>query len=93
MGLSTRPTRRCLYQDMTAMTQRRQRTPETEQTDRTPLTLSELCKELSISRSTFYAWRASRRAPLCIKLPNGEIRVRRSDLNSWLQSREDGDIP
>lgn len=58
-------------------------------TERVPLTLAEVCAELNVSRSTFYAWRATRQAPRCIKLPNGAIRVRRSDLDDWLQGRED----
>jgi excisionase family DNA binding protein len=53
------------------------------------LTLAEVCEELSISRSTFYDWRAKRRAPRCIKLPNGDLRIRRSDLDHWLDDRED----
>ncbi|MFI2633188.1 helix-turn-helix transcriptional regulator [Streptomyces collinus] len=56
---------------------------------RTMLTLAELCEELAISRSTFYDWRAKRRAPRCIKLPNGDLRIRRSDLEHWLDDRED----
>ncbi|MEU9010956.1 helix-turn-helix domain-containing protein [Streptomyces sp. NPDC048479] len=54
------------------------------------LTLAEVCKELRISRSTFYDWRAKKRAPRCIKLPNGDLRVRRSALDHWLDDREDG---
>ncbi|MFF1638400.1 helix-turn-helix transcriptional regulator [Streptomyces sp. NPDC058246] len=53
------------------------------------LTLAEVCVELKISRSTFYDWRAKRRAPRCIKLPNGDLRIRRSDLDHWLDDRED----
>ncbi|MEO3853648.1 helix-turn-helix domain-containing protein [Acrocarpospora sp. B8E8] len=53
------------------------------------LTLAEVCAELRISRSTFYEWRAKRCAPPCIKLPNGNLLVRRSDLDRWLESRED----
>ncbi|MCA2227407.1 helix-turn-helix transcriptional regulator [Nonomuraea aurantiaca] len=53
------------------------------------LTLSELCTELQISRSTFYDWRQKGRAPRCITLPNGSLRVRRTDLESWLNARED----
>ncbi|MFB7307814.1 helix-turn-helix transcriptional regulator [Streptomyces sp. NPDC056192] len=53
------------------------------------LTLPEVCEELGISPSTFYDWRAKGRAPKCIKLPNGGIRVRRSVLESWLNDRED----
>ncbi|EDY61121.1 MULTISPECIES: helix-turn-helix domain-containing protein [Streptomyces] len=56
---------------------------------RNMLTLAEVCEELKISRSTFYDWRAKRRAPRCIKLPNGDLRIRRSDLDIWLDDRED----
>ncbi|MFJ4731579.1 helix-turn-helix transcriptional regulator [Streptomyces sp. NPDC088770] len=56
---------------------------------RSMLTLAEVCEELSVSRSTFYDWRAKRRAPRCIKLPNGDLRIRRSDLEHWLDDRED----
>ncbi len=48
------------------------------------LTIPEVCDELGIARSTFYDWRASHRAPRCIKLPNGAIRVRRQDFETWL---------
>ncbi|WP_406395237.1 helix-turn-helix transcriptional regulator [Streptomyces sp. NBC_00887] len=54
------------------------------------LTLAEVCEELQISRSTFYDWRQKHRAPRCIKLPNGDLRVRRGDLDHWLDDREDG---
>lgn len=53
------------------------------------LTLAEICEDLKISRSTFYDWRAKGRAPRCIKLPNGDIRVRRSDYEHWLDDRGD----
>ncbi|MEU7163860.1 helix-turn-helix domain-containing protein [Streptomyces morookaense] len=53
------------------------------------LTIREICSELDISPSTFYDWRAKKRAPRCIKLPNGELRVRRSDYEHWLDGRED----
>lgn len=56
---------------------------------RSTLTLAEVCEELNVSRSTFYEWRAKRRAPRCIKLPNGDLRIRRSDLDHWLDDRED----
>ncbi|WP_327663305.1 MULTISPECIES: helix-turn-helix transcriptional regulator [unclassified Streptomyces] len=56
---------------------------------RDKLTLAEVCAELKISRSTFYDWRAKRRAPRCIKLPNGDLRIRRSDLDHWLDDHED----
>jgi predicted DNA-binding transcriptional regulator AlpA len=56
---------------------------------RNHLTLADLCAELDISRSTFYDWRAKGRAPKCIKLPNGELRIRRTELDRWLSSREE----
>lgn len=51
------------------------------------LTLAEVCAELRIERSTFYDWRAKGRAPKCLKLPNGEIRITRRDLDAWLETR------
>jgi predicted DNA-binding transcriptional regulator AlpA len=53
------------------------------------LSVGEVCAELQIASSTFYEWRTKGTGPRCIKLPNGQIRVRRSDLNSWLDARED----
>lgn len=53
------------------------------------LTVAAVCAELGISRSTFYDWRAARKAPRCIKLPNGSIRVRRADFEEWLTIHED----
>jgi excisionase family DNA binding protein len=53
------------------------------------LTIAQLCTELGISRSTFYEWRAKGRAPRCIKLPNGQIRIRRAEFERWLDSLEE----
>ncbi|MFF4949763.1 helix-turn-helix transcriptional regulator [Streptomyces chattanoogensis] len=53
------------------------------------LTIAWICEDLEISRSTFYDWRAKGRAPRCIKLPNGDLRIRRSDYEHWLDGRED----
>ncbi len=51
------------------------------------LTVPEVLAELGgVSRRTFYRWRELGHAPKCIKLPNGEIRVWRSDLAAWLDS-------
>lgn len=50
------------------------------------LTVDELCAELSVARRTFYEWRAKGVAPRCIKLPNGALRVPRSDLDDWLET-------
>lgn len=53
------------------------------------LSIAQLCKELGISRSTFYEWHAKGRAPRCIKLPNGQIRIRRAEFERWLESLEE----
>ncbi len=52
------------------------------------LTVTELCAELKVSRSTFYDWRQKRLAPRCIRLPNGGLRVSRRDLDAWLATQE-----
>ncbi|EHY90006.1 helix-turn-helix transcriptional regulator [Saccharomonospora azurea] len=57
-------------------------------TERRYLTLKAFCEELGVAKSTFYDWCAKGRAPRYIKLPNGEIRIRRTDLEAWLESRE-----
>ncbi|MEV4253257.1 helix-turn-helix domain-containing protein [Spirillospora sp. NPDC049652] len=57
---------------------------KTERPER--LTLAEVCAEIRISRSTFYEWRAKGRAPKCSKLPNGDLRVNRTDLDAWWAS-------
>jgi len=62
--------------------------PSTSRTRR-HLTIAEVCEELGVARSTFYDWRAARKAPRCIRLPNGDIRIRRADLEVWLKSLED----
>jgi excisionase family DNA binding protein len=54
------------------------------------LTVRELCAELKVSRSTFYDWRQKGRGPRCIRLPNGDLRIRRRDLDSWLGTQEIG---
>ena len=53
------------------------------------LTVDQLCAELQVARSTFYQWRQVGKAPRCIRLPNGAIRIRRDDLDAWLASLED----
>lgn len=53
------------------------------------LTLQAVCAELCISRSTFYDWRAKGTAPRCKKLPNGELRITRTELVRWFEALED----
>lgn len=61
----------------------------TSKAARRHLTIPEVCEELDISRSTFYDWRAKRKAPPCFKLPNGDLRIRRTDFEDWLSSLEE----
>ncbi|MET9249285.1 helix-turn-helix domain-containing protein [Nonomuraea sp. NPDC003709] len=39
-----------------------------------------------VSRRTFYRWREIGKAPEGFKLPNGELRIYRSEFTAWLQS-------
>ncbi len=51
------------------------------------LTVPQVLDELGgLSRRTFYRWRELGHAPKCIKLPNGEIRVWRTDFAAWLET-------
>jgi predicted DNA-binding transcriptional regulator AlpA len=54
------------------------------------LKLPEVLQELGLSRSAFYRLRARGKAPKCVKLPNGQIRIRRRDLDAWFSSYEEG---
>ncbi|MEU5821875.1 helix-turn-helix domain-containing protein [Streptomyces sp. NPDC047803] len=47
------------------------------------LKLPEVLAELGMSRAAFYRMRARAQGPRLIKLPNGQIRVRRTDLDAW----------
>lgn len=53
------------------------------------LTLAELLAELDIAKSTFFRWKATGQAPRMIKLPNGSLRIRRRDLDTWLAEHEE----
>jgi predicted DNA-binding transcriptional regulator AlpA len=59
------------------------------------LTLAQLLAELGdgedrpLPQSTFYDWRAKGRAPRAIKLPNGSLRFRRSEVDRWLKRYEE----
>lgn len=68
--------------------QHRERGDTTVSKPRERLTIAEVCAELKISRSTFYEWKAKGRAPRCHKLPNGELRITREDLEAWFDSCE-----
>ncbi|WP_421109742.1 helix-turn-helix transcriptional regulator [Streptomyces sp. NEAU-S77] len=47
------------------------------------LKLPEVLKEIKMSRAAFYRMRARGKAPKLTKLPNGHLRVLRSDLDAW----------
>ncbi|KRF26101.1 MAG: helix-turn-helix domain-containing protein [Pedococcus sp.] len=61
---------------------------ETKRVERIHLTVRDVCDELGVARSTFYDWRAAHKAPPCLKLPNGDLRIKRSDFDRWLESLE-----
>ena len=48
------------------------------------LTYKDVLVELSVSRSTLDKWRSEGKAPEFVKLPNGEMRLRRSDFDAWV---------
>ncbi|MFD5757703.1 helix-turn-helix transcriptional regulator [Streptomyces mirabilis] len=48
------------------------------------LKLPEVLDEIQMSRAAFYRMRARGQAPRLVKLPNGHLRVRRADLDEWL---------
>ncbi|GHG82715.1 helix-turn-helix transcriptional regulator [Streptomyces griseocarneus] len=47
------------------------------------LKLCEVLEELDMSRSAFYRMRARGQAPKGVKLPNGQLRFRRADIDAW----------
>ena len=53
------------------------------------LSIPQVVAELGISRATFYRWRSLHKGPACLRLPNGSIRVRRSDLDAFLAMCEE----
>ncbi|MCX4664925.1 helix-turn-helix transcriptional regulator [Streptomyces uncialis] len=52
------------------------------------LKLPEVLDEIGMSRAAFYRMRARGQAPRIRKLPNGQLRVRRSDLDDWWEACE-----
>lgn len=51
------------------------------------LTIDQVLTELQVARSTFDTWRALGTAPECIRLPNGQLRIRRAVFDAWLADR------
>ena len=54
------------------------------------MTVPEVLAALNgVPRRTFYRWRERGIGPACIKLPNGELRIARTDLEDWLRTRKE----
>ena len=53
------------------------------------LTVDEFCAEMKVSKDTFYHWRKVGTAPICHRLPNGELRIDRADRDAWLAKLRD----
>lgn len=58
----------------------------TEQRSRL-LTVDEVCTELRIARSTWEKWRQKDAGPKVVKLPNGQLRIRRDWLEAWINEQ------
>ncbi|GAA3065141.1 helix-turn-helix transcriptional regulator [Streptomyces glomeratus] len=52
------------------------------------MTVKEVIADLKVAPSTFYRRQLGKR-PRAIKLPNGDVRIRRSEYERWLAERED----
>lgn len=53
------------------------------------LKLPEVLDEIGVSRAAFYRMRARGQAPRLRKLPNGQVRVSRADLDNWWERCEE----
>jgi hypothetical protein len=69
--------------------------PTTTRASRGTLTVAEILEDLAdadgkpLSRRTWQEWRAKGKAPKCIRLPNGDLRIRRAEYERWLNEREE----
>ena len=53
------------------------------------MTVAEFLDLVRVARTTFDDWRAKKRAPKCIKLPNGQLRIRHRDYTRWLDQLDE----
>lgn len=53
------------------------------------LTVTDILGDLGIPRRTWQRWRELGRTPEAIKLPNNELRIRRSVYEAWLATLEE----
>ena len=69
--------------------------PASPRAPRGTITVAEILEDLGdadgnpLPRRTWQEWRAKGTAPRCIKLPNGERRIRRTEYEWWLKAREE----
>jgi predicted DNA-binding transcriptional regulator AlpA len=66
------------------MTKRRKAAPTDDL-----LPLTEVLEVLGITRASWYRWRNRGVGPKTHRLPNGHIRIRRSDLDAFLEETEE----
>jgi predicted DNA-binding transcriptional regulator AlpA len=52
------------------------------------LKLPAVLSEIGMSRAAFYRMRARGQAPRIRKLPNGQVRISRADLDAWWERCE-----
>ncbi|GAA0949099.1 helix-turn-helix domain-containing protein [Nonomuraea longicatena] len=50
------------------------------------MSVRDVLTELDIKRRTWQRWRALGRTPECSRLPNGELRIKRCDFDTWMES-------
>jgi predicted DNA-binding transcriptional regulator AlpA len=54
------------------------------------MTVQDVLAELGgVALRTFYRWRETGKAPQCIRLPNGELRIWRSAFREWLDDLQE----
>ena len=53
------------------------------------LSIDQVLEEIGVPRATFYRWRQLKKGPKSIKLPNGAVRIRRSELERWIETLEE----
>ena len=53
------------------------------------VTVEQFLELVGVSRRTFNRWREMGTAPQAIKLPNGQLRMRQGDVESWLSDHEE----
>lgn len=75
-------------QPITKRTKQNGNVPNQKGSPRDLLTVAEFCREFKVPRSTLYDWIAKRIAPKYSKLPNGQLRFDRHDVDAWFSTCE-----